>query len=56
MVRNETGKLDQVYVRKEDKERVEASIENYRRARQVLEEISTIHRRLLKEGALFDSE
>ncbi|MEK6986978.1 MAG: DUF6788 family protein [Candidatus Thermoplasmatota archaeon] len=56
MLRQADGKLDQVYVRKEDKERVETAIENYRRAREVIEEISTIHRQLLREGALFNSK
>ena len=47
------GKTASVYVRAQDRERVETLVENFRRARQILEEVSTLNRSLLKEGTLF---
>ena len=46
------GKTVQVYVPREQKEQVERWIENFRMARETLEEISTVNRGLLKEGKL----
>lgn len=53
MVRVKPGKTLQVYVAKERKPEVEAWIDNFRRVRQTLEEISTRNRELLKKGKLF---
>lgn len=47
------GQTIQVYIPKEDKEAVEQWVSNFKRARQVLEEISRVNRGLLKEGRLF---
>ena len=47
------GQTVQVYVRQEQKEQVERWIQNFRLARETLEEISNVNRRLLKEGTLF---
>ena len=47
------GKTAQVYVPKQQKERVEDWIENFRITRETLERMSTVNRRLLKEGKLF---
>jgi len=47
------GKTVQVYVPKQQKERVEDWIENFRITRETLERMSTVNRRLLKEGKLF---
>ena len=43
----------QIYVPKEHKRAVERWIENFRLARERLEEISTLNRELLKRGELF---
>lgn len=47
------GQTVQVYVARHQKEQVERWIENFRLARETLEEISNVNRRLLKEGTLF---
>lgn len=47
------GKTAQVYVPQQHREQVEEWIENFRVTRETLEEISTVNRRLLKEGKLF---
>lgn len=47
------GKTLTVYVRARDVERVEACLENFRRARAILEELSTQNRIRLQEGTLF---
>jgi len=43
----------QIYVPKDQKQAVERWIENFRVARETLEEISTLNRELLKRGDLF---
>ncbi len=53
MVTVAPGKTITVYVAARDRERVEIFLENFRRARRILEEISTLNRSLLKEGTLF---
>jgi len=50
------GKTVQVYVPKEQKEDVESWIDNFRRVREVLEDVSSINRELLKDGTLFAEE
>jgi hypothetical protein len=47
------GRTAQVYVPPAQKQQVQRWLENFRTARQTLEEISTINRGLLKEGKLF---
>jgi len=47
------GNTLQVYVPEECKEQVEGWIENFRRVRQALEDISTLNRELLRQGKLF---
>jgi hypothetical protein len=44
----------QVYVPKEHKKEVEAWLKNFRRARKVLDDISTVNRKMLREGTLFE--
>jgi len=56
MVTVASGKTVQVYVPKEHKEQVAQWVENFQRARQALEEMSTLNRQLLKEGKLFTDE
>jgi hypothetical protein len=56
MVTVASGKTVQVYVPKEHKEQVAQWVENFQRARQTLEEMSTLNRQLLKEGKLFTDE
>jgi hypothetical protein len=53
MVTIAPGKTAQVYVPKEQKQEVEAWIKNFRRAREILERISTTNRKLLRQGKLF---
>jgi hypothetical protein len=53
MVTIASGKTAQVYVPKEQKQEVEAWIKNFRRAREILERISTTNRKLLRQGKLF---
>jgi hypothetical protein len=53
MVTIGTGNTLQVYVPEEHKEQVENWIENFRRVRQTLEQMSTLNRELLREGKLF---
>ena len=53
MVTVAPGKTAQVYVPKEQKREVEAWIKNFRRAREILDRISTANRKLLKQGKLF---
>ena len=53
MVTVPPGKTVTVYVAEKDRERVETYLENYRRTRELLEEISTLNRSMLKEGTLF---
>jgi hypothetical protein len=47
------GNTLQVYVPEEHRERVEGWIENLREVRQILEEVSTLNRELLRQGKLF---
>lgn len=54
MVTIAPGKTAQVYVPKEQKDEVEAWLANFQRARQKLDEISTLNRTLLKQGRLFE--
>ncbi len=56
MVTVAPGKTVQVYVPKEHKREVERWIKNFRQAQKVLEEVSTVNRRLLKERRLFGRE
>jgi len=56
MVTVAPGKTVQVYVPKEHKREVERWIKNFRQAQEVLEEFSTINRRLLKDRRLFRRE
>lgn len=53
MVTVAPGKTVQVYVPEEQKRDVERWIKNYRRSREILEQISTLNRELLKQGKLF---
>jgi len=53
MVTIAPGKTVQVYIPKEQKREVEVWIDNFRRARQILERISAANRKLLKQGRLF---
>ena len=53
MVTIAKGETIQVYVPKEHKKEVERWIKNFNRARQTLEEITSVNRTLLKEGRLF---
>ncbi len=46
----------EVYVTKEQKAEVEARIKNFNKVRKILEEISSINRRLLQEKQLFPEE
>lgn len=46
----------EVYVTKEQRTEVEARIQNFNKARQIMEEISSINRRLLQEKQLFSEE
>jgi hypothetical protein len=50
------GKTTEVYVPAEQKEEVEAWIASFKRAREALEQISTINRTLLQERRLFEEE
>ena len=56
MVTVAPGKTVQVYVPNEHKREVQRWIKSFRRAQEVLEEVSAINRRLLKEGCLFRRE
>ena len=47
------GKTVQVYVPREHKREVERWIKNFRKTQEVLEEVSALNRRLLKDGRLF---
>jgi len=53
MVTVAPGKTTQVYVPQEQKREVEGWIKKFRRAREILERISTANRKLLKQGKLF---
>jgi hypothetical protein len=53
MVTIAPGETVQVYVPKEQKRKVEACINNFRRTREILERVSTANRKLLKQGKLF---
>jgi hypothetical protein len=53
MVTAGPGNTLQVYVPEECKEQVEGWIENFRRVRQTLEDMSTVNRELLRQGKLF---
>ena len=53
MVTIAPGKTVQVYVPKQQKREVELWIKNFRRSRDILERISTVNRKLLKQGKLF---
>jgi len=53
MVTVAPGKTIQVYVPEDDRRVVEDWINNFRRARETLEKISTVNRNLLKQGKLF---
>ncbi len=48
-------KTVQVYVSKEQKEKVEQSIQNFNRVREILEEVSNINRAILKRGEFSDA-
>jgi hypothetical protein len=50
------GKTVQVYVAKEQRDEVEAWVENFKQARSILEEVSLVNRRLLRERKLLDSD
>lgn len=54
MVTLAPGETVQIYVPKEHKQEVEAWIDNFRRARETLEGISAVNRKLLKQGKLFE--
>lgn len=54
MVTLAPGETVQIYVPKEQKQEVEAWIDNFRRVRETLEKISTVNRELLKQGKLFE--
>lgn len=54
MVTVPPGKTVQVYVPKEHKDEVKAWLDNFQRAREKLDEISTLNRDLLKQGRLFN--
>ena len=54
MVTVAPGETVQVYVPKEKRQEVERWVENFRQARETLEKVSTLNRRLLKQGELFD--
>jgi hypothetical protein len=56
MVTVTSGKTLEVYVTREQKADVEAWISNFNKAREILEEISSINRRLLQEKRLFPHE
>ena len=47
------GETVQIYVPGEQKEEGESWVENFKRAKQTLEEISLVNRTLLKQGKLF---
>jgi hypothetical protein len=47
------GETVQIYVPEDHKDQVERFIENFRSARQGLEEISSLNRQLLRQGSLF---
>jgi hypothetical protein len=53
MVTVPPGRTVTIYVAEKDREQVEAYLENFRRVRETLEEISTLNRSMLKEGTLF---
>ncbi len=48
-------KTVQVYVSKEQKEKVEQSLQNFNRVREILEEVSNINRAILKRGGFSDA-
>lgn len=48
------GETVQVYVPKRHKQHVERWIANFQHARETLEEVSTLNRKLLKQGELFE--
>lgn len=48
------GETVQVYVPGEHKKEVEAWLKNFRRARKMLDAISTVNRKMLREGTLFE--
>jgi len=54
MVTLAPGETVQIYVPKEQKQEVEAWVDNFRRVRETLEKISTVNRELLKQGKLFE--
>ncbi len=53
MVTVAPGRTVTVYVAEKDREQVETYLQNFRRVREILEEISTLNRSMLKEGTLF---
>ena len=53
MVTVAPGRTVTVYVAEKNREQVETYLQNFRRTRELLEEISTLNRSLLKEGTLF---
>lgn len=53
MVTVAPGRTVTVYVPAKDRARVEDYLANFRRAREILEEVSTLNRSKLKEGTLF---
>jgi len=56
MVTLAPGETVQIYVPKEQKQEVEAWIDNFRRVRESLEKVSSINRELLRQGKLFEGE
>lgn len=53
MVTVPPGRTVTIYVAEKDRERVLTLLGNFRRARDILEEISTLNRSMLREGTLF---
>jgi len=56
MVTLREGKTVKVYVPKDKKQEIARWIDNFRRYRETLEEISTLNRQFLKAGRLFESD
>ena len=54
MVTTSPGETVQIYVPAHVKPEVEAWLDNFRRAREALEQISSINRELLRRGKLFE--
>jgi hypothetical protein len=56
MVTVVSGQTVEIYIPRDLKQDVEIWIGNFRKAREILEEVSAINRRLLKEKQLFPEE